>query len=287
MASLMNFRTGIDPFQLFRLTMIDLIVILLPFFLIVVVMSVGANLVQGGLVLKPYTLQLDKLNPLSGIKNIFSLYGLLEALKTLIKFSLGIFLIYHFVKKSIDLFPLLVELEMNELAKTVGQMIFRAFTYGFFFYLILAVLDYYLQKRKFEQSIRMSQHEVKEEAKETEGNPLIKSRVRSLQREMAKRRMMAEVPKAAVIITNPEHLAVALQYQEKEMNAPKVVAKGADLVAQKIKELARHHGIPIVEDKPLARILFKLDLNSFIPPELYKAVAKIIAHIYRIKKMAG
>ena len=155
---------------------------------------------------------------------------------------------------------------------------------GFFFYLILAVVDYFLQKTKFERSLRMSKQEIKEESKKLEGNPLIKSRIRSLQREMARRRMMDEVPKAAVIITNPQHLAVALRYQEKEMAAPKVVAKGADSVAQKIKEVARQHGIPIVEDKPLARVLFKLDLNTFIPPELYKAVAKIIAHIYKMKK---
>jgi flagellar biosynthetic protein FlhB len=178
-------------------------------------------------------------------------------------------------------------MEMIELTRAIGYLILRAFLYGFFFYLILAVLDYFLQKRKFEQSIRMSQQEVKEEAKEIEGNPLIKSRIKSLQREMARRRMMAEVPKASVIITNPEHLAIALRYKEKEMSAPKVVAKGADLVAQKIKELARKHGVPIIEDKPLARVLFKLELNTFIPPELYKAVAKIIAHIYKIKKMAG
>ncbi|MCJ7833177.1 MAG: EscU/YscU/HrcU family type III secretion system export apparatus switch protein, partial [Deltaproteobacteria bacterium] len=139
------------------------------------------------------------------------------------------------------------------------------------------------QKRNFERSLRMSKQEIKEESKELEGNPLIKSRIRSLQREMARRRMMEEVPKATVIITNPQHLAVALRYQEKEMAAPRVVAKGAGVVAQKIKELARRHGVPIVEDKPLARLLFPLDLNTFIPSELYKAVAKIIAHLYKMK----
>jgi flagellar biosynthetic protein FlhB len=286
MATLLNFQSGRDPFLVFRLAIIDLILVLLPFFLVVIATSIGVNLLQGGLVIKPFKLQLDKLNPLGGLKNIYSLNGLLEAGKTLIKFTVGILLIYHFIRKSIDLFPLLLELEMMELTKTIGYLILKAFIYGFFFYLILAVLDYFLQKRKFEQSIRMSQYEIKEEAKETEGNPLIKSRIRSLQREMARRRMMDEVPKAAVIITNPQHLAVALRYQEMKMGAPKVVAKGADLVAQKIKELARKHGIPIVEDKPLARVLFKLEINAYIPPELYKAVAKIIAYIYKIKKMA-
>jgi flagellar biosynthetic protein FlhB len=285
MASLLSFQYGRDPFLVFRLTIIDLILILLPFFLVVVATSIGFNLLQGGVVLKPLKLQFDKMNPLTGLKNVYSLNGLLDAGKTLIKFTVGIMLLYHFIRKSIDLFPLLMELEMMELTRTVGYLILRAFVYGFFFYFILAVFDYFLQKRKFEQSIRMSQHEIKEESKEVEGNPLIKTRIRSIQREMARRRMMAEVPKAAVIITNPQHLAVALRYQEKEMGAPKVVAKGADLIAQKIKEQARKNGIPIVEDKPLARILFKLELNTPIPVELYKAVARIIAHIYKMKKM--
>ena len=174
-------------------------------------------------------------------------------------------------------------LELLELAQVAGGLILRAFVYGFFFYLSLAILDYFMQKRNFERSLKMSKQEIKEENKEVEGNPLIKSRIRSLQREMARRRMMAEVPKATVIITNPQHLAVALRYQEKELAAPKVIAKGAGLVAQKIKEVARHQGIPIVEDKPLARLLFTLDLNAFIPPDLYKAVAKIIAHLYTMR----
>jgi flagellar biosynthetic protein FlhB len=287
MASLLSFQFGNDPFMVIRQAIYDFILIILPFFLVVVATSIGVNLIQGGLVLKPLSLKMDKMNPLSGLKNIYSLSGLMETGKTLIKFLVGLILMYHFIRKSVELFPLLLHMEMIELTRAIGYLILRAFLYGFFFYLILAVLDYFLQKRKFEQSIRMSQQEVKEEAKEIEGNPLIKSRIKSLQREMARRRMMAEVPKASVIITNPEHLAIALRYKEKEMSAPKVVAKGADLVAQKIKELARKHGVPIIEDKPLARVLFKLELNTFIPPELYKAVAKIIAHIYKIKKMAG
>jgi flagellar biosynthetic protein FlhB len=284
--SLLNLQYGRDPFLACRKASFETIHILIPFFLVILAASIGFNVLQGGLVLKPLKLQLDKLNPLSGLKNIYSVNGLTESIKSLVKFTVGLFLIYHFIRKSMELFPLLMDLEMMEMAKTAGYLILRAFLYGFFFYLVLAVVDYFLQKKNFERSIRMSQYEVKEEAKELEGNPLVKSRIRSLQREMARKRMMEEVPKATVIITNPQHLAVAICYREKEMAAPKVVAKGADLVAQKIKEIGRRHGVPIVEDKPLARVLFKLDLNTHIPPELYKAVAKIIAHIYKMKKIA-
>jgi len=281
--SLLSLQYGKDPFAVFRIVTMETVIVLLPFFLVILVSSVGFNVIQGGLVLKPLQADFKKINPLSGFKNIYSLNGLTESLKSLIKFAVGVFLIYHFIRKSLDIFPLLMTLEMLELTKTAAGLILRAFVYGFFFYLFLAFLDYFMQKRNFERSLQMSKQEIKEESKEIEGNPLIKARVRSLQREMARRRMMTEVPKATVIITNPQHLAVALRYQEKELAAPKVVAKGAGLVAQKIKELARKHGIPIVEDKPLARLLFSLDLNTFIPPELYKAVAKIIAHLYQMK----
>jgi flagellar biosynthesis protein FlhB len=281
--SLLSLQHGLDPFAVFRLVTVETIMVLLPFFLVILAGSIGFNLLQGGLVFKPVQFEIKKVNPLSGFKNIYSINGITEAFKSLIKFIVGVFLIYHFIKKSLEVFPSLMTLGLMELVQVACGLILRAFVYGFFFYLSLAILDYFMQKKKFDRSLRMSKQEVKEESKEVEGNPLIKSRIRSLQREMARRRMMAEVPKATVIITNPQHLAVALRYQEKEMTAPKVLAKGAGLVAQKIKDLARHQGIPIVEDKPLARMLFSLDLNAFIPPDLYKAVAKIIAHLYKMR----
>lgn len=282
-ASLLSLQPGLDPFAVFRWVTVETIMVLLPFFLVILAASIGFNVLQGGLVVKPFRFEINKINPLAGIKNIYSANGMAEALKSLIKFIVGVFLIYHFIKKSLDIFPSLINLSLLDLVKVAGAMILRAFVYGFFFYLSLALLDFFMQKRRFERSLRMSKQEMREENKEVEGNPLIKSRIRSLQREMARKRMMAEVPKATVIITNPQHLAVALRYQEKELAAPKIVAKGAGLVAQKIKEVARHYGIPIVEDKPLARLLFALDLNALIPPDLYKAVARIIAHLYQMR----
>jgi flagellar biosynthesis protein FlhB len=285
-ASVLQLNYGRDPFAVIRALTVETGFLLLPLFLVIVIIPIAINLIQGGWVLKPLEPDFKKLNPLTGLKNIYSLNGALEAGKTLLKFGAGVLLLYHFIRESLDLYPHLLDLELWDLTQAVGHLVLKAFLWGFFFFLALALLDYLLQKRKFERSLKMSQQEVKEEHKELEGNPMIKSRIRSLQREMARRRMMEEVPKAAVIITNPQHLAVALRYLEKEMSAPQLVAKGAEAVAQRIKEIARHHGIPIVEDKPLARVLFKLDLNTFIPPDLYKAVAKIIAHVYRLKQSA-
>jgi flagellar biosynthetic protein FlhB len=148
----------------------------------------------------------------------------------------------------------------------------------------LAALDYIFQRWSFEKSLRMTKQEIREEFKQTEGDPLIKSRIRSVQRDLARKRMMAEVPKADVIITNPSHLAVALHYKVREMKAPKVLAKGAGLIAEKIKEIGQAHRIPTVENKPLAQILYKtVDVGETIPSALYQAVAEILAYVYRMK----
>ena len=129
----------------------------------------------------------------------------------------------------------------------------------------------------------MTKNEVKQESKQTDGDPLIKSRIKSVQRELSRKRMMQEVPDATVVITNPQHLAVAIKYEDSKMHAPRIVAKGAGAVAAKIKEIAKEHSVPIVEDKPIARALFKFEVNSFIPEDLYVAVAKILAYIYKLK----
>jgi flagellar biosynthetic protein FlhB len=158
-----------------------------------------------------------------------------------------------------------------------------AIVIAFSYYLVVAIVGYFLEKWQHERSLKMTKQEVKEENKETEGDPLIKSRIRSAQREAARRRMMQEVPNAAVVITNPQHLAVAIKYDDQKMFAPQIVAKGAGIIAAKIKEIAGEHGVPIVEDKPLARALYRLELNSYIPEKLYVAVAKILAYIYKLK----
>jgi flagellar biosynthetic protein FlhB len=150
--------------------------------------------------------------------------------------------------------------------------------------LFIAILDYAYQKYEFEKSIKMSKQEVKDEYKDTEGNPQLKARVRQIQREMSRRRMAEAVPTADVVITNPTHLAVALKYDPEEMAAPYVIAKGERLIAQRIKEIALQNNIPVIEDKPLARALFKLcDIGQAVPANMYRAVAEVLAYVYRLR----
>jgi flagellar biosynthetic protein FlhB len=150
--------------------------------------------------------------------------------------------------------------------------------------LILAILDWIYQKYDFEKNLKMSKQEVKDEYKQSEGDPQVKSRIRTIQREQARKRMMASVPEADVVITNPTHLAVALAYRLEQMDAPEVVAKGANKIAERIKEIAREHDIPVIEDKPLAQALFKsVEVGQSIPSDLYETVASILAHVFRMK----
>jgi flagellar biosynthetic protein FlhB len=150
--------------------------------------------------------------------------------------------------------------------------------------LAIAIIDYIFQKHQYEKSIRMSKQEIKEELKDTEGSPQLKARIRQIQREMTRKRMMTAVPLADVVVTNPTHIAVALKYDRGVQNAPYVVAKGERLIAEKIREIALAHDVPIVEDKPLARALFKMcDIGDLVPETLYRAVAELLAYVYKLK----
>ena len=149
-AGLLSLQYGVDPFAVFRLVTVETIMVLLPFFLVILAASIGFNVLQGGLVFKPIRFEMNKINLMAGIKNIYSLNGMIEALKSLIKFIVGVFLIYHFIKKSLDVFPSLMNLGLLDLIKVAGDLVLRAFVYGFFFYLSLSLLDFFIQKRRFE-----------------------------------------------------------------------------------------------------------------------------------------
>jgi flagellar biosynthetic protein FlhB len=177
-------------------------------------------------------------------------------------------------------------MDLNQILPVSVELIAQAVLYGLGAFFVIAGVDYFVQRWRFERSIRMTKGEIRQEHRETEGDPQIRSRIRSIQKEMARRRMMQEVPKATVVITDPTHLAVALKYERGGMTAPRVIAKGAGVIAENIRELARKHGVPLVEDKPLARALYKLKLDSTIPEELYRAVAKILAYLYKLKGAA-
>jgi flagellar biosynthetic protein FlhB len=180
--------------------------------------------------------------------------------------------------------PPLVDMSCGQITLYLGGTMVKVMVRGFWVMLVLALLDYGYQRWEYERNLMMTKQELKEEYRQSEGDPLIRGRIRSIQRAMARKRMMAEVPKADVVITNPEHVAVALRYDAKAMAAPTVVAKGANLLAQRIKDVALEHGVPLAEDKPLAQNLYRsVKVGEEIPAALYRAVAAILAHVYRMK----
>ena len=252
------------------------------------VVGIVSNIGQSGFILtsEPLKPKMERINPAEGFKRFFNKRTLAQLLKSILKIALLSYVAISFLKgkifdvmKTSDLningiFPFVKDLLDSQLVKFVAVM------------LIIGFADYIFQKRQYKKDMRMTKEEVKEEYKESEGDPLIKSRIRQRQKEMAMHRMMREVPKATVVVTNPTHFAVALKYDKDVNSAPKVVAKGADVVAQRIKEIARENNVPIVENKPLARQLFsKVELDEDVPIELYQAVAEIIAYVYSLKKM--
>lgn len=261
--------------------------IMLPFFLAIFITILIVNFLQTGFkisigVLSP---NFSKLNPLSGFKRLFSLNAIFESLKGILKITVFAFILYLLLKNDFDTYPLLVDMNLNQIIDFGLERIKKLLLIAALVLTAFAAIDLTYQKWHFAKEMKMTKHEVKEEMKQTEGDPKVKARIRSLQREMARKRMMQEVPKADVIITNPTHIAVALKYNSKEMDAPKVIAKGANLVAERIKEIAVQNKVPIYEDKPLARSLFQLEIGQEIPETLYKAVAGILANIYKLKKM--
>jgi flagellar biosynthetic protein FlhB len=191
---------------------------------------------------------------------------------------------YQTIVKRLPLYPRLVLMDVRQLLYWISVIAYEVFLRAAIFLFILSLADYAFQKHRFLEGLKMTKQEVKDEHRDTEGDPLIRGRIRRIQRELARRRMMAEVPKADVVITNPTHYAVALAYKMESMEAPQVTAKGVGFLALRIKELAQQYRIPIVENKPLAQTLYKtVELGRFIPPHLYRAVAEILAYIYKAK----
>ena len=280
---LLGLHLGRDLFAVMRSAAFEMLLMLIPFLAVPFTLALLTGIVQGGFVFKPLSFEIERLNPLNGLRRLFSLTGLTELLKGLIKFSLGGYVAYVLIRGAVRILPSLSSMDIGMMQETASRIIIKTVFLIFGTFFVLAIVDHINERWKFERSLRMTRDEIKEEFRESEGDPQIKSRIKSLQKEMARRRMMQEVPRATVVITNPTHIAVALLYKKEEMDAPKVIAKGAEFLAEKIKEIALHSGIPIVEDKPLAKALFKLNLDATIPFELYRAVAKILAHIYGLR----
>jgi flagellar biosynthetic protein FlhB len=258
----------------------------IPLMVFIMIIGLAMNLAQVGLNFSTETISFDpnKLNPINGAKRMFSKRSLVELIKSLLKIIIIGYFIITYLKDEVFQIPKLIYMDifagLNKMSDTIFFLAFKII--GVF--IVMAVLDFAYQKWQNLQDLKMSKQEVKEEFKQQEGDPKIKGKIRQKQRQMAMARMMQEVPQADVIVTNPTHFAVALKYQS-GMSAPIVIAKGQDLVAQKIKEIARESKVPIVENKPLARALFAaVEIGAAIPQELYKAVAEVLAYVYRLKK---
>jgi flagellar biosynthetic protein FlhB len=257
-----------------------------PLLLISLIIGLASSLVQIGFLQVENALELnfDKINPISGLKRIFSIKALVEGIKALLKIILIGVVTYFTIKNEAYLFLRSMEWELSQSLVFLGKIVFKILLSISVSVIALAAFDYFFQWWEMEKQMRMSKKELKEEIKNREVDPLIKSRMRRLQREMSNKRMMQKVPEADVVITNPTHIAVALKYSP-NMPAPQLIAKGADLVAEKIREIAKQNGIPIVENKPLARTIFKtMKLDQFIPRELYVAVAEVLSYVYKLKK---
>jgi flagellar biosynthetic protein FlhB len=204
--------------------------------------------------------------------------------KSILKLCIVGYIAYITVNGEIENLPPLMDKSIGDIMVYMGQISFKIILRTSWVLIVLAILDYVYQRWEYERGLKMSRQEVKDEYKLSDGNPIIKSRIRSIQIHMARRRMMRDVPKADVVITNPTHLAIALQYDRGKMIAPTVIAKGAGIVAETIKEVARKASVPIIENKPLAQALNKsVDIGETIPETLYKAVAEILAYVYRLK----
>ncbi len=271
--------------KVFGDSMLRFFSIMFPVFAGMIVIAFGVNVAQVGFKITPKGLEpkLDKLNPLNGLKRLFAVKSLVTLVRDTVKLFVIGFVAFKVIESEFDSFFLLPDMTVAQIASTMAtQAVFLALKVGSII-LIIAAIDYAYQKYDFEKSIKMSRQEIRDEFKDTEGSPQIKSRVRQLQREMSRNRMMASVPDADVVITNPTHIAVALKYNTDEMAAPWVVAKGERLIAQKIKKIAYENNIPVIEDKPLARALFKVcEIGQMVPMHLYRAVAEILAYVFRL-----
>ena len=258
----------------------------LPILLAVLAVSVGVSFLQVGFAFTPDIImpQFSRIDPIAGFGRIFSKRSLVELIKSLVKITVVGYFIYRFIRNETTRIPALMMSELAESFAVLAAIIYDLAFQIAMVILVLAILDYGYQWWEHMQNLKMSKQEVKEEMKQTEGNPQIKGKIREKQRAMAMRRMMAEVPKADVVVTNPTHYAVAIKY-ETGMEAPTVIAKGADFIAQRIREIAKENDVVIVENKPLAQTLFKnAEIGDMIPPDLYKAVAEVLAYVYRLKR---
>lgn len=272
--------------SIFVRILVECLLLIAPILVITLITGVIGNIVQFGFMFtnEPLKPSLNKLNPISGFKRMFSMRSLVEFIKSLLKVMIVGFVVYSIIKGEWNQIYGLAMQPVEVVVSYLAALVIRlGVTIGAILF-VLALFDYMYQKYEHEKSIKMSKQDIKDEHKRSEGDPLIKSKIREKQLRMAIARMMQEVPNADVVITNPTHFAVALKYDAANMEAPVVIAKGMDHLALKIKEVAKEHNVITMENKPLARALYsQAEIGDAIPQDLFQAVAEVLAYVYRIK----
>ncbi|NLW01876.1 MAG: flagellar biosynthesis protein FlhB [Clostridiaceae bacterium] len=278
-----------DPNEIMRLATfaaLQIAKMVAPFLIIALVFGILGSYFQIGFLftLEPIRPKFSHINPINGLKRIFSSRSLFELVKSITKVIIVAWVAWSSIQGEFLNLTKLMALDLGQIVLyTLGSSVDIGIKICLAL-LAVSAADYFFQWRKYEKDIRMTKQEVKEEYKQLEGNPEIRSRIRQKQREISMRRMLSEVPKADVVITNPTHFAVAIRYEPQKKPAPYVVAKGADYLAERIKEIARKSRVEIVENKPLAQALYQsVDIGDVIPPELYRAVAEVLAFVYNLQ----
>ncbi|MCX7922390.1 MAG: flagellar biosynthesis protein FlhB [Clostridia bacterium] len=278
-------------FNMLSVLFVEVVTVILkttaPLFAIAILSGVIASYAQIGFLFTMETLgvKFNRINPLSGLKRIFSAHSLVELVKSIIKITVVSFIAYSYLKGEATKVFDFMNMEVYDSAVYIGTTSLNVGLRICVALIILGILDYGYQWWEYEKNLKMTKQEVKEEYKQVEGNPEIKSKIKQKQREISMRRMLQDVPKADVVITNPTHFAVAIKYDSEKSSAPIVLAKGQDYLALRIKEVAKENSIEIVENKPLARTLYAtVEIGQAIPPDLYQAVAEILAFVYSLKQ---
>ncbi|MFH1683864.1 MAG: flagellar biosynthesis protein FlhB [Candidatus Margulisiibacteriota bacterium] len=259
----------------------------LPIFGIVFTATLIAEALQTGFLfsLDPLSPKIEKLNPLQGLKKMFSMQGLVELIKSLLKILIVFYISWSAAKEELPFIVILIEAHPWDTIVLGASIVYKIAIRIGIFYIGIAILDYLYRRWEYMKNLKMSKQEVKEEYKRLEGDPMVKQRMRDLQRQASQQRMMGAVPQADVVVTNPTHIAIAIKYKPNEMKAPVLLAKGKRKIAEEIRRIAEKHEISIVENEPLARSIYRTTrINQDIPSDLYQAVAEVLAYVYKIKR---
>lgn len=275
-----------DLLLVIQYALVRLLILVAPVFLVGFIVAFLSDAIQikWKVTGKPLQPKFSKMNPIKGFKRIFSVNSIVELIKSIAKIAIVSYVAYSYLMDKRENLFILYDIPLMQAIELCGELVLDLGIRISVVYMIIAVLDYAYQKFKFAKDMRMTKQEIKEEYKQQEGDPQVKGKIKQRMREASQRRMMQELPKADVVITNPTHYAVAIKYDPEQYDAPIVLAKGEDHLAQKIKEKARENNIEIVENKPLARMLYaNVEVGQVIPPELYQAVAEVLAFVYRLK----